>query len=260
MINSLSKHSYSWADNIAKVVVLDRSAYDLLVDRNRLKKFKLKLEYKSFLKSLSLNFSSSKPNPLALQTPELFFNPSEINVLDLGYYNNDSNLEALDGNYENIKNFKYLYHFNSKGSQLNSSSFFTPLSYTTVLDYFRADFDEHNWSVNNKVVSDSSISNQYSTLGGDKSYTLTNSMKLRTTAKNSIVTYNAIQKVYKSRFDDSRSNTNFGDFTGSYSKYPFLIESKSPYESMLGKNKESYFNVSLYNKEFINNQSVFLDS
>jgi hypothetical protein len=85
-------------------------------------------------------------------------------------------------------------------------------------------------------------------------------MKLRTTAKNSIVTYNAIQKVYKSRFDDSRSNTNFGDFTSSYSKYPFLIESKSPYESMLGKNKESYFNVSLYNKEFINNQSVFLDS
>jgi hypothetical protein len=29
---------------------------------------------------------------------------------------------------------------------------------------------------------------------------------------------------------------------------------------MLGKNKESYFNVSLYNKEFSNNQSIFSDS
>jgi hypothetical protein len=85
-------------------------------------------------------------------------------------------------------------------------------------------------------------------------------MKLRSTAKNSIVTYNAIQKVYKSRFDDSRSNTNFNDFINSYSKYPFLVESKSPYESILGKNKESYFNVSLYSKEFKANTSTFLNS
>jgi hypothetical protein len=133
-----------------------------------------------------------------------------------------------------------------------------PVSYTTVLDYFRADFDEQNWSLNNKTVGVQDLN--YFTYGGDKSYALTNSMKLRTTAKNSIVTYNAIQKVYKSRFDDSRSNTNFGDFTNSNSKYPFLLESKTPYESMLGKNKESYFNVSLYNKEFSNNQSIFSDS
>jgi hypothetical protein len=133
-----------------------------------------------------------------------------------------------------------------------------PVSYTTVLDYFRADFDEQNWSLNNKTVGVQDPN--YFTYGGDKSYALTNSMKLRTTAKNSIVTYNAIQKVYKSRFDDSRSNTNFGDFTNSNSKYPFLLEPKTPYESMLGKNKESYFNVSLYNKEFSNNQSIFSDS
>jgi hypothetical protein len=133
-----------------------------------------------------------------------------------------------------------------------------PVSYTTVLDYFRADFDEQNWSLNNKTVGVQDPN--YFTYGGDKSYALTNSMKLRTTAKNSIVTYNAIQKVYKSRFDDSRSNTNFGDFTNSNSKYPFLLESKTPYESMLGKNKESYFNVSLYNKEFSNKQSIFSDS
>jgi hypothetical protein len=88
---------------------------------------------------------------------------------------------------------------------------------------------------------------------------LTNNLKLRTTAKNSIVTYNAIQKVYKSRFDDARSNANFKDFTNSFATYPFLTESKSPYESLLGKNKESFFNVSLYTTNMHNNYSTLLD-
>lgn len=225
---------------------------------NRLKKFKLKFESRPFLRYTPSDISASKLNPLVLQASDLFFNPQETNILNFRYYNNDYSIESLDNNYENIKNFKYLYHFTNKNTQFNSSSFFTPVSYTTVLDYFRADFDEHNWSLNNNNSGSTSLN--YFNSGGDKSHALTNSMKLRTTAKNSIVTYNAIQKVYKSRFDDSRSNTNFGDFINSDAKYPFLLEPKSSYESMLGKNKESYFNVSLYNKEFSNNYSIFLDS
>jgi hypothetical protein len=89
---------------------------------------------------------------------------------------------------------------------------------------------------------------------------LTNSMKLRTTAKNSIVTYNAIQKVYKSRFDDSRSNMDFKYVTNSFVSYPFLTESKVPYENMLGKNKESYYNTNLYNYNMKNNYSIYLES
>jgi hypothetical protein len=87
---------------------------------------------------------------------------------------------------------------------------------------------------------------------------LTNSMKLRSTAKNSIVTYNAIQKVYKARFDELRANVNFNDFTNSYSSYPFLLESKTPYENILKKNKESFYNVNFYNKTFENNYSELL--
>jgi hypothetical protein len=85
---------------------------------------------------------------------------------------------------------------------------------------------------------------------------LTNSLKLRSTAKNSIVTYNAIQKVYKSRFDDLRSNINFDDFTNSFTKYPFITENKSPYENMLLKNDSSFFNTSYYTTFFKNNYSL----
>jgi hypothetical protein len=87
---------------------------------------------------------------------------------------------------------------------------------------------------------------------------LTNNIKLRSTAKNSIVTYNAIQKVYKSRFDEGRSNVNFSDFSNSYVTHPFLTDTKSPYENILTKNKEYYFNVNLYNSFLKNNYSTLL--
>lgn len=75
---------------------------------------------------------------------------------------------------------------------------------------------------------------------------VSNTMKLRSTARNSIVTYNAMQKVFKSRLDESRSNSRLQDFSNSYITHPFISEPKTPYESMLAKNKESYFSPQLY--------------
>jgi hypothetical protein len=76
---------------------------------------------------------------------------------------------------------------------------------------------------------------------------LSNSTKLRSTGRNAIVTYNAIQKVFKSRLDEGRSHSRIQDFANSYSSHPFVTSPKSPYESMLSKNKESFFNVQSYN-------------
>jgi hypothetical protein len=124
-----------------------------------------------------------------------------------------------------------------------------------VLDAFRANYDEYTWNYDYEY----SLSNL---LPEHNSFTnnLTNKIKLRSPAKNAIVNYNAIQKVYKSRFDDFRSNTNFKSFANSYANYPFIIEDKTPYESMLGKNKESFFNTNLYNTTMLNNYSTYLNS
>jgi len=86
---------------------------------------------------------------------------------------------------------------------------------------------------------------------------LTNKIKLRSPAKNAIVNYSAIQKVYKSRFDDFRSNTDFKNFSNSFAAYPFITEDKTPYESILSKNSESFFNVNFYNTEMNNNSSIY---
>lgn len=237
---------YFWGDN---------ALYDLDASKSKLKKFKLRLEYRPLTKYFGLG--SLSLNSLPTQELDCFLNPSESNLINFSYYSNDSGFESLENSYEGIKNLKYLYYLNNRSTYLANTSLFTPVAYTTVLDYFRADFDEQSWSSNLDSQVDFRKGMSYTRLNSAGSSSLTNSMKLRSTAKNSIVTYNAIQKVYKSRFDDSRSNACFDDFINSYSKYPFLVEPKTPYESILGKNKESYFNVFLYNKEFVDNSSIF---
>jgi hypothetical protein len=65
-----------------------------------------------------------------------------------------------------------------------------------------------------------------------------------------MVTYSAIQKVFKSRFDEGRSNARLQDVSNSYTPYMFLSAPKSPYESMLSKNKDSFFTPVSYNQTF----------
>jgi hypothetical protein len=63
-----------------------------------------------------------------------------------------------------------------------------------------------------------------------------------------MVTYSAIQKVFKSRFDEGRSNARLQDVSNSYTPYMFLSAAKSPYEGMLSKNKDSFFTTNNYNQ------------
>jgi hypothetical protein len=125
-----------------------------------------------------------------------------------------------------------------------------PLSYTQVIDNFRADYEENSWYANN--TQDLDMYNT-SNLSHDTDLRVTNTMKLRSSTRSAIVTYNAIQKVFKSRFDEGRSNTRLQDFSNSYVTHPFITESKSPYEGMLGKNLDSFFNVNNYKSSLISN-------
>jgi hypothetical protein len=98
------------------------------------------------------------------------------------------------------------------------------------------------------------VSNQnFIDLNDSSELRFSNPLKLRSTAKNSIVTYSAIQKVFKSRFDEGRSNARLQDISNSYNKHLFISEPKSSYESLLGKNKDSFFSINNYNQELTNN-------
>jgi hypothetical protein len=112
-----------------------------------------------------------------------------------------------------------------------------PTSYTNDLNAFRADLEEANWDSN--VSASEAVTNSLTPASSQPF--LLNPLKLRTTIKNLIVTHGAIQKVYKSRFDEGRSNMNPSLLFNTYLYYPFLSEKRANYESALSKNKESFF-------------------
>jgi hypothetical protein len=55
-----------------------------------------------------------------------------------------SSTDNLEESYENIKNLKLLNFLNFKNTTFSSLNTSLPFSYTTVLDSFRADFEENN--------------------------------------------------------------------------------------------------------------------
>jgi hypothetical protein len=71
-------------------------------------------------------------------------------------------------------------------------------------------------------------------------------MRLRYTARNAIISHNAMQKVFKSRLDEGRSHARLSDFSNSHVSHNFITAPKSGYESSLAKNKNSFFDVNLY--------------
>lgn len=215
---------------------------------NRHKKFKSSILTKPSFKDLTLN---STLNTLPLYSEDTILDPSLLNLSNFFNFSNETTVDSLEDSYENFKYINFIYHLNYQNlTQLNSSSAY-PLSYTHIIDNFRADYEDNSW-FSNTLNADSSLY-ETNALSTDSDLRVSNSMKLRSSARSAIVTYNAIQKVFKSRFDEGRSNTRLQDFSNSYVSHPFITEKKSPYESMLAKNTDSFFNVNNYKHSLISN-------
>lgn len=159
----------------------------------------------------------------------------------------------VDESYEGVKNV-----FNSVNTSSNSllplnASHINPLSMSLVLNNFRDNFDSFDTSSNvsnRQSLSDSlynteSDFNNTVSANGDLTR-FSNPVSLRFSAKNSIVAYNAYQKVFKLRFDDNRSNAKIESLSNLESPQPFVDGPRLSYESMLGKNKENFYNIALY--------------
>jgi hypothetical protein len=62
------------------------------------------------------------------------------------------------------------------------------------------------------------------------------------------VNQSAFQKVFRSRFDEGRSNTSATKFAYSEPKQQFLTDFGTPYLKSLKKNQESFYNTPLFKK------------
>jgi hypothetical protein len=223
---------------------------ELFNTTNRHKKFKLNL----FMPELTkLNLAKKQNNyTLPLFAEEAFIPSSLLTTKNYEIFNNELSLDGIEDVATNLKYYSYIYFFNYQNLYSLSMNFNLPTSYAQILDAFTANYEEVFWDLDESIYSESAASNTLLTNLSETPRT-SNPLKLRSTAKNSIVTYNAIQKVFKSRFDEGRSNARLAEFSNSYNSYLFLTEPKADYENMLAKNTESFFNISTFIKSFNTN-------
>jgi len=93
-----------------------------------------------------------------------------------------------------------------------------------------------------------------------KNLRFSNILNLRAPVKNSMVTYNALQKVFRTRFDEGRSNAKLSEVSSSYIKESFISGPRVQYEKLLGKTKENFFNTVFYKNSFNPYFNYFYDA
>lgn len=203
-------------------------------------------------------------------------NPSNlINLKNFFYLPLFSAFNNLEDSYESFKYLNYIYNNNNKIYLNINNSNFLPYNYISVFDSFRSDFDDFSWYVddsnqykhlfnflnNNELFNfDFNDFDLQTNLNEKKLDRFSNSLNLRNTVKNSMVTYSAIQKVFKTRFDESRSNAKLSDISNMYTEQPFISANRIHYEDLLGKNKNNFFKINFYKNNFKPYFNNFYDS
>jgi hypothetical protein len=188
---------------------------------------------------------------LSIFSEEGILDPKLLSLKDFSLFSNEMLVDGTDEAYESSKYLNYLYYSNYKNIINNTSNSINPLSYLTVFDSFRSDYEDpflYVDDVNFNNSQNADLMGYGSDLDFNTNVKLSNPFKIRSTTKNAIVTYNAIQKVFRSRFDEGRSNARLEDFSNSFVKHPYLTDSRVNYESLLGKNKESFLKPNFFNQ------------
>jgi hypothetical protein len=124
--------------------------------------------------------NSNNSYSTSLFSEEFFSNVSLLNLKNFSFYSNEVVLDNIDETYDNFKSINYVYYLN----YLNTyNTFFKgnyPLSYTQVLNSFRADMGESMLSTdNNNFLSNLNDLNTLNTYN----LRIVNPLKLRSTAK-----------------------------------------------------------------------------
>jgi hypothetical protein len=222
-------------------------------------KLKSGLLSKSFLNDANLNSKNLASLPIFSEEP--IRNSSSTAYRDFSLFANEISVDSSEEVYEAAKYINYLYYSNYKNIVNSLANNIQPLSYATVFDSFRADYEDPYLYMDETSDLNSELYTENSLVDSNNNLKLSNPFKMRSTVKNAIVTYSAIQKVFRSRFDEGRSNARLEDFSNSFVKHPYITDSRVNYESLLGKNKESFLKVNLYNQtqklNYSNMLSVF---
>jgi heme/copper-type cytochrome/quinol oxidase subunit 2 len=193
---------------------------------------------------------------------------SLINTKDFSLFPLIETVSSIDDSYLTHKSLVNLFNKNSSLLLNFNPNFLYPQSYLSVLNNFKAGYNNFTWYYDDNSTSLLNIgsptegllnSSNVKTgveLASTNPTRFSNPISLRKTAKSSIVTFMAYQKVFRSRMDEGRSNVRIHHFSDMKIKQPFISDGRVPFEKLLGKNKESFYTTTFYTN---NTFSVFND-
>jgi len=210
-----------------------------------------KFEYTPIFLSTPLLLNSLNSDCLSIFSEDAITNTNFVSLKNHYSFNSEVLLDSLDDSYENIKAIVNSSNLNNKSILSVTGNFQNSISYVSLLNAYNSQYQEHTSHKNTENI-DNEYTN-YSDLSCNTNSRVLNPVKLRSSSRSSIVMFNAIQKVFKPRFDEGRAHTRLQDFSNSFVKHPFITNERTNYESLLGKNKESFFNINNYNQFFIKN-------
>ena len=200
------------------------------------RKYILNIVNAPFIKSVnSFDYLTILPT----HSDDLYLDSKLLNTLVLNIYNSEVEVDLSEGIYSASKNNEVI-NLNSQLSSLNSYlNLTTPTPSNIVLNFFRVGFEEPQLGTTplldyNTETNSPSLSNTLDTR-------LHNTMRLRQPTKSITAGFNALQKVFRPRFDQGKSHAKISDLSNSELTYPLLSEKRVKYEKLLGKNFESYF-------------------
>jgi hypothetical protein len=81
---------------------------------------------------------------LPIYTDENILNTNLLNINNYKLYLQDYNYDLIDDLLDNLKYITYIYYINNKSILNIHNNNFNPVSYTSVIDNFRSDFEENN--------------------------------------------------------------------------------------------------------------------
>jgi hypothetical protein len=195
----------------------------------------------------------------AVQVDDYMSDSTSIPTVDFSVFANLDFVNAMENSFEESKDFVNFYNV-FQNTALRIPTNFAPVqSYIQVLNNFRSDFEEFGPNLDNSLLESEADKDMFTPTndsnGGMENSRFTSPLRMRYTARNSIVTFNAMQKVFRARYDEGRSNTSLGQLAELDSKQPFITANRPAYEKMLGKNKESFYSTTTYKSvplDFVN--------
>lgn len=189
-----------------------------------------------------------------------FTTPAGLTLLkNFSIFSVIDSLIITDESFNSYKNLSSLTSAASNALLCNSFSINSPISYLSVFNNFRADFDDFSF-VNSSVANEGQLFTDNKQVVNNLLTTrLSNPLIIRSSVKNSIVTFNALRKVFRARFDEGRSHTGLQLFAQSYLPQPFIHDDVITYNQLLSKDKTSFFQSTSYLLNPVRNLSLEID-